>query len=175
MTEAIIISVIWTGENMAKIPRFFNKFIEGIGEYEEVMIVHIKYSPINLFELLSEDYWGRLSVIGYMQRDLEETQETFDELLDAMHNHELGAYFIEGSENGPVLATDFKRNYVYHRCFRLVFVKEMRISINPFFKWKSGSQCIYVNNEKLDSYNELKTEIVEWFRKIKEKTDQSNI
>ena len=197
MTEAIITSAIWTGDDMAlkyedckTKDRVFNKIIrrhwngvKGVFEhYEDALIVAFEFYPISVFRLLKMSYWEMIDEYECPLKTMSEIDEFFEKHFtyasknNLMTPYDIGYSTVEYGEWDPCLALDCNRAYVLRR-FRIVFIKERRISINPayLFKERSDIKCIRVKNKKLRNLDELREEICRWLQKIKDATDEDRL
>jgi len=197
MTEANITSVIWTGDDMAlkyedckTKDRVFNKIlrrhwndVEGVFEhYEDALIVAFEFYPISVFRLLKMSYWEMIDAYECPLKGMSEIDEFFENHFvyasddNLMNPYDIGYCAVEYGEWDPCLALDCNRAYVLRR-FRIVFIKERRISINPLYlrKERSDIKCIRVKNKRLKSFEELRVEICRWLQKIKDATDEDRM
>ena len=162
--------------------RYLNEISFGFREYEDALIVVFDFYPISVFRLLKMSYWEMVDVYECPTKEMKEVDEFFENRLiyssedNLMKPFDCGYSFAGYGEWGPCLDLDCNRAYVYRR-FKLAFIKERRISINPIylFKEKTGLRCIRVNNKKLKNYDELIQELKFWFQKMKDATEEDRI
>lgn len=194
---ASITSAFWTGDDMAlryedckTKDKVFNKIlrrhwndVEGVFEhYEDALIVAFEFYPISVFRLLKMSYWEMIDAYDCLVKGMNDIDEFFENYFiyasedNLMTPYDIGYCGAEYGEWSPCLALDCNRAYVYRR-FRIVFIKERRISINPLYmrKERSNIKCIRVKNKKLNSFDELREEICRWLQKIKDVTDEERL
>ena len=164
--------------------RVFNKIlrrhwngVEGVFEhYEDALIVAFEFYPISVFRLLKMSYYecplkAMSEIDVFFEKHFSYASED-----NLMTPYDIRYCTAEYGEWDPCLALDCNRAYVLRR-FRIVFIKERRISINPayLFKERSDIKCIRVKNKRLKSLEELREEICRWLQKIKDATDEDRL
>ena len=170
--------------------RVFNKIlrrhlndVEGVFEhYEDALIIAFEFYPISVFRLLKMSYWEMIDEYECPLKGMSEIDEFFENHFvyasddNLMTPYDIGYCAAEYGEWDPCLALDCNRAYVFRR-FRIVFIKERRISINPLYlrKERSNIKCIRVKNKRLKSFEELRVEICRWLQKIKDATDEDRL
>ena len=177
-------------ENLKTKDLFFNRSLRRylheipfvFSEYEDALIVVFDFYPISVFRLLKMSYWEMIDAYECPTKEMKEVDEFFENSLiyasedNLMKPFDCGYSAAGYGEWSPCLELDCNRAYVYRR-FKLAFIKERRISINPIylFNEKNGLRSIRVNNKKLKNYEELVQELKFWFQKMKDATEEDRI
>ncbi|WP_026489106.1 hypothetical protein [Butyrivibrio sp. XBB1001] len=153
--------------------------IDNKDRFEDTLVICIKSQPISLSELLKMDYWAIAYFMFWTERyaaEFDKAEDFFERIAnEVLPEYDLGYCCLSGGggSHEPIMEIDFKRNYVYYKEYRLVMVIEKRFTLVPFGRKKNDEdpQCIYANEKKLRTYEELEAYIREWLAKIKKDTD----
>ena len=154
--------------------RYWNE-VRGAFDYEDILVIKAEFYPISLFSLKSLSFWELKKLTEHESIAMWEADRFFEQncVFDCDTNlllkHVKGICFNEYGNKTPVLDADFSLDDRYARFYRIVFIKEREVSINPLYFWneKQGLKCLYINGQKLHSYDELRKEIACWIQKIR--------
>lgn len=162
-----------------RIPKRYREFLKSEIKASDTMIICVKFPPISLFKLKSKDYywdfWNQLDGVEYPP-DLEEAEVFFDRIVNGVFDeYGFGPFVVGGGDWSymPIQDVNFKRKCVYDKEFRMVMVLDRKFTLNPFCQddFDAKIKCIYVNDKKLKTYEELEKVIRSWLSKLKSKTD----
>ena len=149
-------------------------------EYQDTLVICVKFAPVSLIKMRKMDYfWEYLFSLldePSYPKELDKAEEFFERIVnDVFEEYDLGYAARMGGFYSfcPVQDVDFGRKRVYGRRYRMVLVLDRRFTLNPFGTTGDDTEpsCIYANNKKLKTYEELEEEIREWLSKIKKETD----
>ena len=180
---------------LKKVPRRYHREAKGIFDYEDTLVICVKYHPASLLEIKRIDYYYDFmnivgDGIGYPP-ELEKAEKFFERTVtEVFDEYGFGYAFAGGGEGScaPLLEVDFKRHYVYDKWFRMVMILDRKFSLSPFCKTRNKwnlpwidirdeneePECIYVNGKKIKTYDALEIVIRGWLEKLKRETDSVN-